>query len=163
MSEIQIIGAAHARMSSDMQNERSPENQIRRCRDRASIDGVLIPDNNVFVEHAISGTKTDREVLENLKAAAKAGEFSVLYVEDLSRLSRESTHLISLLKELDFIGIRVISLNEGIDTTNESWDLVATMPGLHHERFIKDLSKKVHDGQKSAVLEGLSAGDIRFG
>jgi hypothetical protein len=44
----------------------------------------------------------------------------------------------TLLKELVFDGIRIISLNEGIDTSNESWDLVATLLGLHHERFIRD-------------------------
>jgi hypothetical protein len=59
-------------MSTEMQNERSPENQVRRCRERAARDGFFIPDENVFLEHAISGTKVDRDVLRELKAAAKA-------------------------------------------------------------------------------------------
>ncbi len=163
MSEVEVIGAAHARMSSDMQNERSPEDQVRRCRERAGCDGVTIPDENVFIERAVSGTKADRAVLEELKAAAKTKRFSVLYVEDLSRLSRESTHLMALLKELVFDGIRVISVNEGIDSDNESWHILATILGLHHEQYIRDLGKRVHRGQASAVLGGRSAGDYRFG
>ena len=163
MSEMKIIGAAHARMSTEMQNERSPEHQVYRCRERAVADGVVIPNENVFIERAVSGTKTDRVVLKELKAAAKAKRFSVLYVEDLSRLSRESTHLMALLKELVFDGIRIISINEGIDSANESWVILATILGLHHEQYITDLGKRVRRGQASAVLENLSAGDISFG
>ena len=163
MSESQVIGAAYARVSTNMQNEKSPDDQVRVCRDRARSDSVIIPDDNVFIDRAVSGTKPDRDALADLKATAKAKRFSILYFEDLSRLGRESTHLMALLKELVFEGIRIISVNEGIDSANESWHILATILGLQHEQYIRDLGHRVRRGQAGAVLDDLSAGDICFG
>ncbi len=72
MSEATNIAATYCRMSSDMQNERSPEDQLRVCRKRAESDGNVIPDSNVFIDRAISGTKPDRDGLTRLKEAAGA-------------------------------------------------------------------------------------------
>jgi hypothetical protein len=41
ISESQVNGAAYARMSTDMQNEKSSEDQVRVCRERARTDGVV--------------------------------------------------------------------------------------------------------------------------
>ncbi len=163
MCEDQVIGAAYARMSTEMQNEKSPDDQVRVCRERARGDRAAIPDENVFIDRAVSGTKPDRDALAALKAAAKAKRFSVLYFEDLSRLGRESTHLMFLLKELVYDGIRVISVNEGIDSANDSWHILATILGLQHEQYVRDLGHRVRRGQAGAVLDNLSAGDICFG
>jgi DNA invertase Pin-like site-specific DNA recombinase len=108
-------------MSTEMQNEKSPEGQVRVCRERARSDKGVIPTDNVFfIDRGVSGTKPDRDALANLKTAARAKRLSTLYVEDLSRLGRESTHLMSLLKELVYDGIRIVSVNEGIDSENDS-------------------------------------------
>jgi len=163
MSELQVVGAAYARMSTEMQNEKSPEDQVRVRRARAGAEGVVIPDSNVFIDRAVSGTKPDRNALAELRAAAKAKRFSVLFFEDLSRLSRESTHLMALLKQLVFDGVRIISVNEGIDSSNESWHILATILGLQHEQYVRDLGHRVRRGQAGTVLEGLSAGDLCLG
>jgi DNA invertase Pin-like site-specific DNA recombinase len=158
-----LVGAAYARMSTELQNERSPEDQVRVCRDRAAADGAVIPDDNVFIDRAVSGTKPDRDALAELKNAAKAKRFTVLYFEDLSQLSRESTHLMAMLKQLVYDGVRVVSVNEGIDSSNESWHVLATILGLQHEQYVQDLGHRGRRGQAGTVLDGLSAGDHCFG
>jgi DNA invertase Pin-like site-specific DNA recombinase len=150
-------------MSSLLQNEKSPEDQTRVCKKRAAADGAVIPDENVFIDRAVSGTKPDRDGLTRLKEAARAKRFSVLYFEDLSRLGRESTELMRLLKELVHAGIRIVSLNEGIDSNIDSWQLLATITSLQHETFIRDLAQRIRRGKAGAVLEGLSVGDWCFG
>jgi len=150
-------------MSTAMQSDRSPDDQVRVCRERAAADGVSIPDDNVFVDRAVSGTKPDRTALAELKAAALARRFTVLYVEDLSRLSRESSHMMMLLKELVYEDVRIISVNEGIDSASDSWHILATILGLKHEQDIRDLGHRVRRGQKGAVLNDYSAGDRCFG
>jgi len=153
-SIIQIIGAVYARRSSTLQSDRSPHDQVRVCRKHAEREGVVIPDEFLFIEDAISGTKPDREVLEKLRAAAKAKKFSVLYVEDLSRLFRESTHLMMLMKELVHEGIRIVSVNEGVDTNNESWKLVATIHGLQHEQNFAAYARPVRTARLDGALRG---------
>ena len=157
------VGALYARMSSHLQNEKSPEDQARVCRRRAETDGVTIPDENVFIDRAVSGTRPDREALEALKEAARARRFGVLYFEDLSRLGRESTQLMTLLKELVHGGVRVISINEGVDSASESWQILATILGFQHEQYVRDLGHRVRRGQSGTVLENLSSGDYCFG
>ena len=163
MSEATNVAATYCRMSSDMQNERSPEDQLRVCRKRAESDGNVIPDDAVFIDRAVSGTKPDRHALTRLKEAARARRFSTLYVEDLSRLGRESTELMRLLKQMVHDDIRVVSLNEGIDSNIDSWQLLATITSLQHETFIRDLAQRIRRGKAGAVLEDLSVGDWCFG
>jgi len=156
-------GAVYARMSTAMQSEHSPDDQVRVCRERAAADGVSIPDVSVFIDRAVSGTKPDRTALAELNAAALARRFAVLYVEDLSRLSRESSHMMMFLKELVYEDVRIISVNEGIDSASESWHVLATILGLKHEQDIRDLGHRVRRGQKGALLSDYSAGDRCFG
>lgn len=163
MSESRIVGAAYTRMSSDLQNEKSPEDQLRICRARADAEGAVIPDDNFFVDRVISGTIPDRDAIKELKAAADAKRFSVLYFEDLGRVGRESTRLMALLKELVHDGIRIVSVNEGVDSTNDTWYILATILGLQHEQYIHDLANRVHRGQAGTVLDNLSAGDTCLG
>ena len=162
MNEARTIGAVYARVSSDMQSKLSTEDQVRICRERASKDGVVIPDENVFVDDGISGTIPERAGIRALRAAAAAKKFEVLYCEDLSRLGRESTSLMVFMKQLAFEGVRIISVNEGIDSSNDLWDFLATMIGLQHEKFVRDLAPKIRRGKGSNFLRGWSVGDHCF-
>ena len=62
-----------------------------------------------------------------------------------------------------FDGIRVVSINEGIDSENDSWHILATILGLQHEQYVRDLGHRVRRGQAGTVLDDLSAGDTCFG
>ena len=68
----------------------------------------------------------DRTGLNAMLAAAEAGKFKVLYFHSLSRLARESVISLPLLKHLVYnLGVRVISVTEGIDSDNTAWELIA--------------------------------------
>jgi hypothetical protein len=117
-----------------------------------------------FADKAVSGTKRDRAGLNDLVEAAREGRFEVFYVFSLSRLARESVITMPLLKKLVHnFGVRFVSLSEGIDSAQESWDMVASMLSLQHERYIKDLSDNVFRGQEGAILANRSVGDYCFG
>lgn len=60
-------------------------------------------------------------------------------------------------------GVRVISVTEGIDTERDSWELLATIVNLIHERFVKGLGEDVFRGQEGALLADYSVGDWCFG
>ena len=117
-----------------------------------------------FADEAVSGTRPDRDGLQSMLEAARGRRFQVLYIENLSRLARESVISMPLLKELVHVcGVRVISVTEGIDSENESWDLLATILGIQHERFVKDLGKYVLRGQEGVLLEGVVGLEILLG
>src|SRR5262249_45243492 len=130
----------------------------------APLIGVTIEPEFEFGDEAISGTKLARDGLDRLLAAARQRRFGVLIVENLSRLARESVITIPLLKELVvLLGIRVISIDEGIAPDRPGWEPSASILALQHERYIKTLGSYVFRGQEGVVLAGQSVGDMCFG
>lgn len=54
-----------------------------------------------------------------LLAASEAKKFDVVLVDDLSRLARDNYLMLSLMAELHFNGVRVVSVADGLDTGDE--------------------------------------------
>ncbi len=132
-----------------MQDESSIDQQQRKCRDRATADGVSIQTEFEYADRAVSGTKRDRDGLAAMLAAARERRFGVLYFESLSRLARESVLTMPMLKELVYVHrIRVVSVSEGIDSAQANWDLLANFMSWVHEQYLKGLRAAVLRGQE---------------
>jgi len=158
------IAASYARYSSDLQDASSIDQQRRKCRDRAAQEGNEILPEFEFCDEAVSGTKRERVGLNAMLEAARDGRFQTLYFESLSRLARESVITMPVLKELVSVRrIRIVSTSEGIDSTQQHWDLMATMLSWQHEQYVKTLRTSVLRGQEEAVLKDWSVGDYPFG
>jgi DNA invertase Pin-like site-specific DNA recombinase len=65
----------------------------------------------------VSGTKDRRPALDALMKDAKRRRFDVLVVWRLDRLGRNLKHLVTLLEDVNAVGIAFVSLGEGIDCT----------------------------------------------
>lgn len=164
VSETVDLAASYSRYSTDYQREESISDQQRQCKSLATENGHKLAPDLEFSDHAVSGTKLHRAGLDAMLQAARAGEFKVLYFHSLSRLARESVITMPMLKRLVYnFGIRIISVTEGIDSDRDSWEVIATILSLMHERYIKELGANVFRGQEGAVLAGYSVGDHRFG
>ena len=159
-----VICATYSRFSSDWQREVSIQQQQRKCRERAARNGHRISRKLEFCDQAVSGTRRRRQGLDALMAAAEGGRFQALYFYNLSRLARESVITMPLLKRLVYTcKVRVISVTGGIDSSLDSWEVIATVLSLVHERYIKDPADAVLRGQEDAVLAGFCVGDYCFG
>lgn len=147
-----------------MQDESSIDQQQRKCRDRATADGLSIRSEFEFADRAVSGTKRDRDGLAAMLAAARERRFGVLYFESLSRLARESVLTMPMLKELVYVHrIRVVSVSESIDSAQANWELLASFMSWVHEQYLKGLRAAVLRGQEEGVLNDFSVGDWCFG
>lgn len=158
------IAASYSRYSSDLQDESSIEQQQRKCRERATADGVPLVPEFEFSDRAVSGTKSVREGLTAMLEAARDRRFQVLYFESLSRLARESVITMPMLKELVYVHrVRIVSVTEGIDSSQSNWDLIASFMSWVHEQYLKALRSAVLRGQEQCVLNDWSTGDWCFG
>jgi hypothetical protein len=63
--------AIYSRFSSERQNPLSIDQQIRKCREHASRNGLRVLDEYIFADEAISGATDNRAGLERLLAAAQ--------------------------------------------------------------------------------------------
>ena len=74
-------------------------------------------------DHSVSGTKDRRPALDRLVTDAKRRKFDVLVTWKLDRLGRNLKHLITLVEDLQALGVAFISLGEGIDATTPAGKL----------------------------------------
>jgi site-specific DNA recombinase len=72
--------------------------------------------------------------------------FDVVLVDDSSRLSRSLSDAMRILERLNFAGVRVIAVSQGIDSQNEQADVLVTVHGLMDSLYVKELAKKTHRG-----------------
>src|SRR5688572_12940570 len=76
-----------------------------------------------YVDRGISGAKDRRPALDTLLVDARRRRFDVLVVWRLDRLGRNLRHLVTLLEEMQALGIAFVSLAEGIDATTPAGKL----------------------------------------
>lgn len=158
------IAASYARYSSKGQREEGIPHQHRKNRERAESNGHRIPAELEFQDEAVSGQKRKRDGLDAMLKAAEEGRFKVLYLYSLSRLARDHVMTMQTLQWLVYgLDVRVVSLNEGIDTSRDRWELIAAIFSILHEQYVRELAENVRRGQEGALLDGFSVGDWRFG
>src|SRR5262249_13150876 len=102
----------YARFSTDLQNEKSTEDQIALCRAHAARRGLQVI--QTFEDKARSGASVlGRDGLMRLMDAARTRAFDVVVVEALDRLSRDMEDLAGIHKRLSFFGIEIDAVHDG--------------------------------------------------
>lgn len=103
--------AIYARVST---SEQTCDNQLIELRRYVEARGWT---GTEFVDSGVSGAKDKRPALDALLKDAKRRRFDVLVVWRLDRLGRNLKHLVTLLEDVQAVGIAFVSLGEGIDCT----------------------------------------------
>ncbi len=149
--------AGYARISVDEeldQENTSIENQkaiITEFVERQFPDASL----TFFIDRDRSGyTFEQREGYQAMRAALRAGRFSVLIVKDFSRFSRRNSLGLYELEVLRDEGVRIISIGDHVDyPTRDDW-LNIQFRFLMNEMPVTDTSKKVRAVVKSRQQKG---------
>jgi len=158
-----MAAAIYARYSSENQRPESIDDQVSACRKLAKLRSLTISDEHIYADQAQSGARSDRPGLAALMAAARKGEFDVVLVDDLSRLARDNYLMLSIIAELHFEGICVISVADGLDSTDEESTLAIQVRGIFDELQLRDLKKKTLRGQIGQKERGFFVGEKTFG
>jgi DNA invertase Pin-like site-specific DNA recombinase len=155
--------ALYARYSSEGQREASIEDQFRNCEAYAARHNWSISQR--YQDKGISGTKdeTGRHGYAAMLQGARANEFDVLLVDDLSRLSRDSMKTEEVRRLFVYLGIRLIGISDGIDTTNKGHKALSGFKGLMNDIFLDDLREKTHRGLMGQALKGNNCGGRVYG
>src|SRR4029453_3687005 len=103
--------AVYARVSTLDQN---PENQLAELRRYVVARGWTAVE---YVDRGVSGAKDPRPALDELIKDAKRRRFDVRVCWRLDRVGRNLKHLITLLDDIQALGVSFVSLAEGIDAT----------------------------------------------
>lgn len=146
--------AIYARFSSTLQDERSVDDQVRICREKAEKEGWEVVD--VFADYAISGAVRERPGLNAM--LARLGEFDVVIAEALDRISRHQADIATIYETLKFNACQLVTLSEG-SISEIHIGFTGTMAAL----FRTNLADKIRRGQRGRVAAGRIPGGICYG
>ena len=147
--------AIYARVST---LDQAPENQLQELRQYVQARSWTAQE---YVDRGFSGAKDRRPALDALIRDAKRRRFDVLIAWRLDRLGRSLKHLVTLLDELQVLGIAFVSLSEGIDATTPAGKLqmhiLAAIAEFERER----IRERVMAGLQRARGQGRKLGRPR--
>ena len=148
--------ALYARVSTQDQNA---ENQLRALREHADRSGWMIAAE--FVDHATSGTRERRPGLDALIAEGRRRKFDIIAVAALDRLGRNLRHLVTLLDELQHLGLSLVSLREAIDLSSPIGRAMFGLIGVLAEVERAWIVERTHAGLRRARAQGKRLGRPR--
>ena len=147
--------AIYARVST---LDQQPENQLVEVRRYVQARDWTAAE---YVDRGVSGSKDRRPALAALVTDARRRRFDVLVCWRLDRLGRNLRHLITLLDELQALGVAFVSLAEGIDATTPAGKLQMHILGAIAEFERERIRERVMAGLARARREGKAAGAAR--
>ena len=150
----------YARYSSQLQNSRSIEDQIRVCMERAEQEGWMVID--VFSDAAIGGaagmSERQRPGMNGLLARVEAGGIDQVLADTSSRIARNQGDAHHIRDRLNYCGARLFTLSDGeIDAFK------GAIKGLLDEQQRKELAHNIKRAQKGRVAEGRSPAGLAYG
>lgn len=154
--------AIYSRFSTDKQTESSIADQVRVCTERAEKDGHTIAQR--FEDQGISGAAVgNRPGYQQMLAAGLAREFDVLYVMDLTRLSRSQADLPKTIDRLTAKGVRILTVHNGYDSARRGSKMQVGLEGIIGEQFRDMVAEKTHTALESRAQTGRPTGGRAFG
>jgi len=145
--------AIYARVSTGSQVDgTSIDSQRDQCRAAAQHFGCTV--TGEYVDAGVSGAKDSRPALDEMLAAASAGAIDVVVVAKLDRLGRSLLHLLTLMKRLDALGIRVVSASDNIDTKTPAGRMMLQLLGVFAEFERERIRERSRDGVRRRVEDG---------
>lgn len=157
MDHVLRDAALYIRVSTDKQEELSPDAQKRLLLDYAKSHNMLVPPEMIFIENGVSGRKADkRPEFQRMIGLAKSAEkpFQAILVWKFSRFARNQEESIvykSMLKKQ--YGIDVISITEPL-IEGPFGSLIERIIEWMDEYYSINLSGEVIRGMTEKALRG---------
>jgi DNA invertase Pin-like site-specific DNA recombinase len=154
--------AIYARYSTDRQDARSIDDQIRRCRALAQSRKYSVVGE--YTDAAVSGSHTDRADLQRLIADSRRGAFRSIVVDDLSRLSRDLGDFWRLtFSEFASVGVNVIDATTGMASNDQGARMAFGAMALISDGFVQMIRRETHRGLEGRALAGFATGGKTYG
>lgn len=149
--------AIYARFSTDLQNDRSIEDQVESCRALALREGLTV--GTVYSDRAQSGSSMHgRHGIRAMLSAAAERAFDVLICESMSRVGRDQEDRAGIRKRLNFADITIMTVANGVVT-----ELVDGFTAVMDSHQLTDLKMMIRRGMAGNIKEGKHNGGPPYG
>jgi DNA invertase Pin-like site-specific DNA recombinase len=110
-----------------------------------------------------SGMVADRPTIRAGEDLIAAGKVDLILVEDVGRIYRDPRHLIAFVNDTVDADVRLISVNDNLDTAEEDWEIVLQIAMVRHGFAATDARKKVNRTATYAFHKGGDVKKVPFG
>ena len=157
-----VMAAVYIRISTDEDLQKwSLGGQAKELKELADRRGWTV--YRVYKD-TVSGAKSDRPGLNELRDELAEGKFSVILVVDQDRLSRMEPVDWELFKaEIRLAGVRIITPASEVDFADEDSELVSDIFNLFARHQRRKIKKAMRRGRMEAVERGNWLGKAPFG
>lgn len=156
--------AAYCRVSTDKSDQaNSFEAQQRYFREyiERRKDMMLY---DVYADEGVSGTSTRRrEAFNRMINDAQNGCFERILTKEVSRFSRNILDTVSYVRDLKAIGVTVLFMNDGIDSSDCDYELRLSIMGSIAQEESRKTSQRVKWGQTRSMEKGTVFGRSMLG
>lgn len=144
--------ALYARVSTEDQHVEAQLHPLREYVERRGAEAVE------YVDVGVSGRRARRPQLDTLRAACRRREVQAVAVVRLDRLARSLAHMAALGEELMALGVELVSLTEGIDTSTPTGRALFGMCAVFAELETDLLRERTRAGVAAARRRGKRLG-----
>lgn len=148
------INALYERLSSedDLQGEsNSIVNQKKLLEDYARKNGFK--NTCHFTDDGVSGTRFDRQGLNEMLEEIEAGNVEAVIIKDMSRAGRDYLRVGLFMETLREHDVRLIAVNDGVDSLH-GYDDFIPFRNIINEWYARDTSRKITASYKTKGSEG---------
>lgn len=158
-----VVVGIYARYSCEKQDDTSLDDQIRRCREEALRQGLIVDEQHIYTDAAISGLDDDRPGYRQMMSAWASGALHVVLVDEFSRLSRDPLEQARLMKKLEqHARMRLVTV-DGVDTKDSDWQLRLGIQGVIAQHENRRIRHRVERGMLGQLERGYMLGAPPFG
>jgi DNA invertase Pin-like site-specific DNA recombinase len=147
--------AIYARVSTPDQHI---ETQLYQLRELAARRGFEVVQE--YTDVGVSGSKARRGGLDALLADAQRRKFSIVLIAAFDRVARSVKHFLTVVDELNDLGIEFVSARENIDTSGAMGRMFVTIIGCIAELERSLIIERIKAGMRRRRLEGLPMGRV---
>lgn len=152
-----ISAAGYARYSTNNQTENSIAYQLHEISGYCANHDIEL--THTFIDEAQSGTNTNRSGFQNMLKAARNKEFENIIIYDVSRGSRDIADWFYFRKQMQELGINVISchqkLGDPLNPNDFLTEFISVGLGQHQ---VLETRQKSMDGADAAAKRGIFLG-----
>ena len=145
--------AIYARVSTPDQHI---ETQLYQLRELAARRGFEVVQE--YTDVGVSGSKARRGGLDALMADAHRRRFPIVLVGAFDRVARSVKHFLTVVDELNDLGIEFVSARENIDTSGAMGRMFVTIIGCIAELERSLIIERIKAGMHRRKLEGFLLG-----
>ena len=139
--------ALYARISTEHLGQ-DIDRQLNEVREYCHRAGYEIVEE--YVDEGFARTTRNRPALDQLIKDARQRKFKLVVSDELSRFAGTPALLLNLLEELRLWNVHLVSVKEGIDTSNAMGEMVATMLSAISKMELFNISHRVKSGIANA-------------